>query len=92
MALNIVPAAVRQTGLSLTGSFTAVDLASKPPPTCRDLVAYWQFEDSTEFEDGGISKPHLVAHDSSGKGNHLPLVTPPKAADVVVLAPVRWCL
>lgn len=52
---------------------------------CRDLVAYWQFEDTIQFDKNtGASKPRLLAKDSSHHGNHLPLVNPPKAADVII--------
>lgn len=56
---------------------------------CRDLAAYWQFEDTVEFDESGASKLRLVAKDSSGNGNHLPLVTPPAAADVLIQNDVR---
>lgn len=50
----------------------------------RDLVAYWQFEDTAELDKGGAAKLRMVAKDSSGNGNHLPLVTPPQAADIII--------
>ena len=34
--------------------------------------------------DGGIHRDHLVAKDSSGNGNDLPLVTPPLRQDVTI--------
>ena len=34
--------------------------------------------------DGGIHKDHLVAKDSSGNSNDLPLVTPPTRQDVQI--------
>ncbi len=54
-------------------------------------MAYWQFEDGVEFGDGGASRPHLSAKDSSGRGNDLPLVSPPRAADVLIHAKVGLC-
>jgi hypothetical protein len=60
------------------------------PYHCRDLVAYWQFEDTIAYDKKtGASKPRLVAKDSSHHGNHLPLVNPPKAADVIIENDVR---
>jgi hypothetical protein len=58
---------------------------------CRDLVAYWQFEDTVEYDKKtGASKPRLVAKDSSRNGNDLPLVNPPTAADVIIQNDVRY--
>lgn len=51
-------------------------------------MAYWQFEDGVDFGKGGFSQPHLTARDSSRNGNHLPLVNPPKAADIIIRAKV----
>ncbi|KAK9814590.1 hypothetical protein WJX72_008328 [[Myrmecia] bisecta] len=48
----------------------------------KDLVAYWQFNDPDE--DGGLVKVHLVAKDSSGRGNDLPLIVPPERQDVTI--------
>ena len=36
------------------------------------------------YRDGGIHRDHLVAKDSSGNGNDLPLVTPPLRQDVSI--------
>jgi len=47
-----------------------------------DLLAYWKFNDPDS--DDGIHKDHLVAKDSSGNGNDLPLVTPPSRQDVQI--------
>ncbi|KAK9918751.1 hypothetical protein WJX75_006574 [Coccomyxa subellipsoidea] len=41
----------------------------------RNLIAYWKFNEPDEA-DGQMSA-HLVAKDSSGNGNDLPLVSPP---------------
>lgn len=53
-------------------------------------MAYWQFEDTIQFDKKtGASKPRLVAKDSSRHGNHLPLINPPQAADVIIENDVR---
>jgi hypothetical protein len=53
-------------------------------------VAYWQFEDTVQYDKKtGASKPRLVAKDSSHHGNHLPLINPPQAADVIIENDVR---
>jgi hypothetical protein len=60
------------------------------PYHCRDLVAYWQFEDTMQYDKKtGASKARLVAKDSSHHGNHLPLINPPQAADVIIENDVR---
>ena len=50
---------------------------SCPCPCLQDLAAYWAFNDP---EQNGIYRETLAAHDSSGRGNHLPLVTLPAAS------------
>ncbi|KAK9844409.1 hypothetical protein WJX74_002134 [Apatococcus lobatus] len=44
-----------------------------------NLVAYWQFNDPDEHP--GVVQAHLVAKDSSGHGNDLPLINPPTRID-----------
>ena len=44
----------------------------------RDLVAYWKFDDASDFDAEGRALPHLSARDSSGQGNDLPLVVLPQ--------------
>lgn len=46
-----------------------------------DLAAYWAFNDP---EEQGLFKENIVAKDSSGRGNHLRLVSLPAAAEVRV--------
>ena len=41
--------------------------------------------------DGGGMRAHLVARDSSGHGNDLPLVSPPLRHDVVITKVGRPC-
>ena len=40
----------------------------------QDLAAYWHFDDP---QSNGIYRETLVARDSSGRGNDLPLITLP---------------
>ncbi|KAI8473932.1 MAG: concanavalin A-like lectin/glucanase [Monoraphidium minutum] len=47
-----------------------------------DLTAYWKFNDPDT--DGGQFKQHMIAKDSSGKGNDLDLAVPPLRADVEI--------
>ncbi|KIY95455.1 hypothetical protein MNEG_12507, partial [Monoraphidium neglectum] len=47
-----------------------------------DLVAYWKFDEPDK--DGGEFRAHVVAKDSSGKGNDLHLATPPQRGDVEI--------
>jgi len=47
-----------------------------------DLAAYWKFNDPDE--DNGQFRRHMVAKDSSGKGNDLSLLNPPFRADVEI--------
>jgi hypothetical protein len=43
----------------------------------QDLAAYWQFNDP---EANGLLRETAVARDSSGRGNHLPLIILPTAS------------
>ncbi|KIY91972.1 hypothetical protein MNEG_15991 [Monoraphidium neglectum] len=47
-----------------------------------DLTAYWKFNDPDT--DGGQFRQHLIAKDSSGKGNDLQLAVPPQRMDVEI--------
>lgn len=47
-------------------------------------MAYWKFDDAGEFDEAGRALPHLVARDSSGQGNDLPLVVLPQPRDTSI--------
>ncbi|KAL6765981.1 concanavalin A-like lectin/glucanase domain-containing protein [Haematococcus lacustris] len=49
------------------------------------LVAWWQFNEPDG--DDGQFRQHTQALDSSGNGNHLPLLSPPMARDVSIAMP-----
>ncbi|KAJ9505527.1 hypothetical protein QJQ45_027571, partial [Haematococcus lacustris] len=49
------------------------------------LVAWWQFNEPDG--DDGQFRQHTQALDSSGNGNHLPLLSPPVARDVSIAMP-----
>ncbi len=46
--------------------------------SCRDLVAYWKFDEPSDMDPDGRPLPHMVAKDASGNGNNLPLIMPPQ--------------
>jgi hypothetical protein len=48
----------------------------------KDLVAYWKFNDPDT--DNGQFRRHVIAKDSSGKGNDLSLINPPFRTDVEI--------
>ena len=50
----------------------------------KNLVAYWKFDDASEFDSEGRALPHLSARDSSGQGNDLPLVVMPQPRAAVI--------
>lgn len=50
----------------------------------KNLVAYWKFDDASEFDPEGRALPHLSARDSSGQGNDLPLVVMPQPRAAVI--------
>ena len=63
-----------------------------PKTWCRDLVAYWKFDDAGEFDPTGRAMPHLTARDSSGQGNDLPLVVLPQPHMAgIEKVRARWC-
>jgi hypothetical protein len=48
----------------------------------KDLAAYWKFNDPDN--DNGQFRRHVIAKDSSGKGNDLSLINPPFRTDVEI--------
>lgn len=75
-------------GLTLTFSPCSSATETPPPIPCtsthpplQDLAAAWSFNDP---EVNGMYRETLVARDSSGRGNDLPLITLPAASMQVI--------
>ncbi len=48
----------------------------------KDLAAYWKFDEPND--DHGQFRRHLIAKDSSGRGNDLSLLNPPRQGDAAI--------